>query len=335
MRRRFAAPAFFLLALAACARPHPQAPPESASPVAHRALVVVIDQLRADLVDRGDMPNLKRLRERGAYFPDAYVGHVAAKTVVSHGVLTRGVFPRRLGWEDDAFRDVGGVLGPKNQVWISELKLEQFQKVLPSDLPPSSVAAYLEHPKHVFIGEKDYAVAAMAGNEADIDITFGKADPKTDGAEWKGWLKPVGLNVPAYIRGTPGSRFWVDGRKTYGTEASSYSLGGDKFVPGDDPAHRGGDVWAADAALAVIEHEDFGIMFVTFGGVDKVSHMMGSDHDLDAPNPSPIKLAEQLHTADAQLGRLLDALDAKGIAAETAVVVTADHGGMYAEHLHA
>lgn len=313
----------------------PPKPDAARAPVAHRVLVVVIDQLRADLVDRGEMPNLRALRDRGAFFADAYVGHLAAKTVVSHAVLTRGVFPSRLGWSDDAFRDWNGTLGTANAIWISELTLPQFQRVLPTDLPPSSVAAYLEHPKHAFIGEKDYAVAAMAGNEADIDIALGRAKPAADGAAWTGWLKPVGLNVPDYVLGKPGSRFWLDGRKTYGTEFASYSLGGDRFVPGDDPAHRGGDVWATDAAIAVMEHEDWGAMFVTLGGVDKVGHMMGTVHDLDHPNPSKIHFADQVRTADAQLGRLLAELETKGIANETAVVVTADHGGMWAEHLHA
>ena len=42
---------------------------------------------------------------------------------------------------------------------------------------------------------------------------------------------------------------------------------------------------------------------------------------------SEYRLADILRIADAQLGRILDELDAQGLANRTMVVVTADHGG--------
>ena len=39
----------------------------------------------------------------------------------------------------------------------------------------------------------------------------------------------------------------------------------DRFFPGTDTAHLGGDVWVADAAMAMMEHENWSGMFVTLG----------------------------------------------------------------------
>ena len=308
------------LAFFACRPSHDASAPTEKNP--SRLLIVVIDQFRADYLERVDLPNLKRLRERSASFDDAYVGHLSSKTVVSHAVLPRGVFPRKIGWSDDSFRDAAGVLGTAGMMRSAEMSVGEMTKILSPDLPPSVVTAFDAHPRHLFVGEKDYAVAAMAGREADIDVTLGR-----DGSHWK----PAGQNVPDYIANDP--RFTLDQTPKYGTSTSSYALGGDKFVPG--ATGKGGDVWVADAAIALMEHEDWGSLLVTFGGVDKVGHMMGADHDLSSPNASEIHLVDQLHTADAQLGRLLDALERHGLTNETAIVVTADHGGMWSEHFHA
>ena len=249
--------------------------------------------------------------------------------------MTRGVFPRQIGWSDDVMRDVRGALGTPGALWDSgSFTLEQMQKVMPADLPPAFSEAFRNGRRAISIGEKDYAASAMAGRDADIVIFPTKAKD-ADGTQWKGWLKPAGANVPDYIATPVGGRFWLDGRPQHGTESNRYSLGGGKFWPGDDPQHPGGDVWVVDAALAVMEHEDWGAMFLTLGGVDKVGHMMGADHDLEKPNDSPVKFAEALRIADREVGRLIDALAAKKLDRETVVILTADHGGMYVSNLRA
>src|SRR5688500_13021577 len=81
-----------------------------------RVVLIVVDQMRPEYVER--MPNVKRLRDRGASFDEAIVGHMTSKTVTSHAVVTRGVFPNRLGWVDDQMRDAGAVLGTNaNAIW--------------------------------------------------------------------------------------------------------------------------------------------------------------------------------------------------------------------------
>ena len=36
---------------------------------------------------------------------------MASETVVSHNVMVSGLFPKHMGWSDEAFRDVDDVLG--------------------------------------------------------------------------------------------------------------------------------------------------------------------------------------------------------------------------------
>ena len=63
-----------------------------------------------------------------------------------------------------------------------------------------------------------------------------------------------------------------------------YPLDGNRFVPGIDPAHYGGDVWVADAGMEMMEKEPWSGMLLTLGGIDKASHMWGGITD-DAEYP--------------------------------------------------
>ena len=44
----------------------------------------------------------------GASFPNALVGHMAAETVISHNVITSGLFPKHMGWSNEVYRDADG-----------------------------------------------------------------------------------------------------------------------------------------------------------------------------------------------------------------------------------
>jgi arylsulfatase A-like enzyme len=118
-----------------------------------------------------------------------------------------------------------------------------------------------------------------------------------------------------------------------------YPLDGNRFAVGTDPAHLGGDVWTADAAIQMMQNEsDWRGMMVTLGSVDKAAHMWGTDDD--GPSGIGDDTFEQAHlpfaarTADQQVGRLLAALDAQGIRDETLVVLTTDHAGQTAHRYH-
>jgi hypothetical protein len=305
-----------LVALAACDRTEPTERPKP-----DHLLVMVFDQMRPDYIDRFDLQNFKRLRASSRHYPEAYVGHLASQTVVSHLVIPTGLPPKELPWLEDVLLDADGSLGKPNaayktddltreQMWhlLARVPREQFlQSRIQSSLGP------------VFaIGQKNYAAIAFGGPYAAAIVTLAKAN---------GRCTPDGVNVPAYIAGNP--RFSLECAEPYGTGFPTiYALDGSRFVPGNDPSRQGGDVWTADAALEVMRRETWSGLFLTFGGIDRVAHMLGEQ---DGPGlasvQSQYRLADVLRTADAQLGRILDELEARGLANRTMVVVTADHGG--------
>ena len=166
------------------------------------------------------------------------------------------------------------------------------------------------------------------------------------------WRSPAGKNVPSYLnRSDPVDptlcgRYFINADKNnhYGTKDAFpswlYPGEGNRFVPGNDPAHLGGDTWVADAAIEMMHTENWSGMFVTMGGIDKAGHMWGAQADTAPQDCST--LAGQGHVrcaaenADVQLGKILEAV--RQVDAEkgghTLVVLTADHGATYGENFH-
>jgi hypothetical protein len=216
--------------------------------------------------------------------------------------------------------------------------------------------------KFITVGEKSYAVETATGASGDIAVRLGSR--KTDFTSASGcsnlaipgfpankaWRGPSGKNVPAYllerdsVDPTICGRYFINSDKAndYGTAAAfptwMYPSEGNRFWPGNDPNHLGGDTWAADAAIAMMENENWSGMFVTLGAIDKAAHMWGAQADV-APKHCTT-LADQTHVkcaaenADVQLGKLLDEIkkidQAKG--GKTLVVLTADHGATYGKN---
>jgi hypothetical protein len=308
---------FVLLTLSTCAT---RATRDAAA--TDHVMILVFDQMRPDYIDRFGLENFKRFRAASRNYPEAYVGHLGSQTVVSHLVISTGLLPKWLPWQDDAFFDEKGILGKpgaayetpmltRAQFWrlLAPIPMEQF---LPSRIRDKFGG------KIFAVGEKDYATELLGTPAADAIVTLAKAS---------GRCTPDGINVPGYI--SSDTRFSLECADGFGTSLSTiYSLDGSRYVPGHDPTHLGGDVWTADAAIEIMSRENWSGMFLTFGGVDKIAHMLGELDDQGLTSvPSEYHLSDALRTADEQLGRLLDALDAHKLSARTLIVVTADHGG--------
>jgi arylsulfatase A-like enzyme len=124
-----------------------------------------------------------------------------------------------------------------------------------------------------------------------------------------------------------------------------YPLAGNRDVPGfDTPTdhgfdadHVGGDVWVTDAAFAVMDHEDWSGLLLTYGGIDKAGHMWGGLNDVP-PYPgtalAETHLAHLAKVADEQVGRVIAKLRADGELDDTLVVLTTDHAQNTAVHYH-
>jgi hypothetical protein len=286
-----------------------------------RVMILVFDQMRPDYIDRFDLPNFKRVRAASRYYPEAYVGHMGSQTVVSHLVISTGRLPRELPWQDNVMVDRPGRLGKPGAVYdTGRLTREQYWRLL-DPLPQNTYLPFRLREKTgrgVFaIGEKDYSTTLLGTPAAAAIVTLTKNGTS---------CAPSGMNVPAYIVENP--RYTVDCSDSYGTGLPTiYALDGAHYVPGPDPGHAGGDVWAADVALEVLAREEWSGLFLTFGGIDKIGHMLGEQDDRGLQSVStPYRLRDITRIADAQLGRLLDALEQRQLLRRTLLVITSDHG---------
>jgi hypothetical protein len=316
-----------------------------------RVLILMLDQARPDTIQRYDMDNVKALQREGVSFPNALVGHMAAETVISHNVITSGQFPKHMGWSNEVHRDVAGVLGTPGDYYVtSSLSCNQFKALIEAGgykkLPDYLDDRFGADSKFVSIAQKRTAVcpagptsSAADGTPTDAeDIILqirGSSATTCDGRS--GWRSPEDANPPAplyFNLATTCNRWWTwQGSPAYGTGSilpgRIYPLEGDRFVPGRDLAHIGGDAWSADAAITVIQNDPgWRGMLVSLGGIDKLGHMWGPE---DAETGPPGSDQEMRHlpfiakNADVQVGKIVAALKARGLLDETLIVLTADH----------
>ncbi|MET0800623.1 MAG: alkaline phosphatase family protein [Actinomycetota bacterium] len=319
-----------------------------------RVLIIILDQMRPDYVQRFDMRNVKGLMRGGVNFPRARLGHMAAETVISHNVITSGQFPKHMGWTNEVYRDVDDTLGGGAGAYYvsSSLSCDQFGSLITAQGYPK-LEDYLgtgsSDGKFVAIGNKTTSSCpagqpALDGVDNDIVIRLGSSatlDCDGDGTS-ESWRPPSGVNVPAYVSASCG-RFYVNVSNPFGTDTTApawmYPADGARYIRGNDPKHLGGDVWAADAAIKVMRNDgDWDGMLVSMPAIDKTAHMWGTDDT----GPSGVgddiypfaHLPRSAKIADRQVGKILGELESQGIADETLVVLTTDHAGQTANRFH-
>jgi hypothetical protein len=346
----------------------------SATPPPNRVVIVLFDQMLPQYADQFAMPNFRALRDSGTNFKKAYLGYMASETVIAHNVITSGLEPRHMGWTDEAYRDHADVFakGADAMHITGDLSLTDFANIEKNNgVAYPKLADYLhsapDHKLFITVGEKSYAVESATGATGDIAVRLSSRRPAYDATNFpnncrnlsipgttdKGaYREPVGRNVPPYLRvkdpvdPTVCGRYFVNADKgnDYGTKAAFpswlYPGEGNRFVPGNDPAHLGGDTWAADAAIEMMQNEDWAGMFITLGGIDKAGHMWGAQADNGPHNCAT--LAGMSHVdcaaknADVQLGKIRDAVaavDARD-GTHTMLVLTADHGATYGNQFY-
>jgi hypothetical protein len=350
-------------AVQASSKPPPPAP-------AARVLIVLFDQMLPQYADQFAMPNFRTVRDGGRSYAKAYLGYMASETVIAHNVITSGLEPKHMGYTDEAYRDSRNLFlkGTDAMHITGDLSLTDFANVETNNgVPYPKLADYLHTARpgssFITVGEKSYAVESATGATGDIAVRLSsrrtvldaKGDPKPGfctnlaipGAPTAlNYREPVGRAVPSYLTASCG-RFFVNSDKSndYGTKAAfpsfMYPSEGNRFWPGNDRAHLGGDTWVADAAIEMMAHEtNWSGMFVTMGAIDKAGHMWGAQADTAAQDCTT--LAGMTHVrcaaenADVQLGKLLAAVKQvdKLRGGKTLVVLTADHGATYGQSFH-
>jgi Type I phosphodiesterase / nucleotide pyrophosphatase len=348
-----------LVSLAAVAMLAPPAQAQRDRP--SRVVIIVLDQARPDTIDRYDMENVQELQHQGASFSNALVGHMAAETVISHNVITSGLFPKHMGWSNEVYRDSANLLGAGPYHVTSSMSCAQFGSLIDAG-GYGKLQDYLDDEfgeTSAFASIAQKRTSACTSGHTSSGAGDGTATPDPEDIIFQirgssasqcgsGWRRPEYVGVArAYFGFTNDctDRWWTfQGAGAYGTGALSpaniYPLDGDRFVPGFDPAHIGGDNWSADAAIRFIQNEpDWRGMLVSLGGIDKLGHMWGPE-DEGEPGAAPGSVEEMRHlpfvakNADAQVGRIVDALDARGLLDETLIVITADHAAQTGRPFH-
>jgi hypothetical protein len=316
-------------------------------------VIIVLDQARADTIDRYDMDNVKALQRKGTNFPNGMVGHMAAETVISHNVITSGLLPKHMGWSNEVYRDTDAVLGPAGAYYVtSSMSCAQFKALVAhgnyNKLQDYLDAKFGEGSRFASISQKRTS-ACTSGQTRSTDpedIIFqirGSSSATCDGRS--GWRAPEYANgvAPPYFDLSLCSRWstW-QAAGAYGTgsilPAKIYPLDGNRFVPGFDPAHIGGDTWSADAAIQVINNDPtWRGMMVSLGAIDKMGHMWGPEDNVSGPPGSDQRVSHlpfAAKNADAQVGRIVDALDDRGLLDDTLIVITADHAAQTGKHFN-
>ena len=96
-----------------------------------------------DFIRKFDMKNVQALMRGGTSYPNAYLGHMASETVISHNVMTSGQLPKHMGWSDEWFRDSDGVLGPVNANYVTGSMTQPQYDALIQDKGYPKLADYL------------------------------------------------------------------------------------------------------------------------------------------------------------------------------------------------
>ena len=325
-----------------------------------RVVIIMLDQARADTIDRYGMKNVQKLQQKGTSFPNALVGHMAAETVISHNVITSGQLPKHMGWTNEVFRDVNGTLGPPNSFYVtSSMSCVDYGKLIQAG-GYAKLADYLddefgEQSKFASISQKRSS-ACTSGQTSSLaddtgpDTNLPGTDPEDIIFQIRGggapscdtrtsWRQPESGGtgpLPSYFNMTTdcSNRWWTwQGSGAYGTggmsPANIYPLDGNRFVPGFDPAHLGGDTWSADAAIRVIQNDpEWRGMMVSLGAIDKMGHMWGPEDTVTGPPGSDQQVSHlpfAAKNADEQVGRIVEALKRRGLLDDTLIVISADH----------
>ena len=329
-----------------------------------RVLIVMLDQARPDTIERYGMENVQALMREGVSFPNALVGHMAAETVISHNVITSGLFPKHMGWSNEVYRDSANLLGAGPYHVTSSMSCAQFKTLIDTGGYPK-LQDYLDDEfgeASAFASIAQKRTSACTSGHTSSQVGDGTPTPDTEdiilqirgsrrtcGTETQ-WREPESGNgtPPPFLDVTTGgcsNRWWTNQPAgAYGTgllsPANIYPLDGNRFVPGFDPDHIGGDNWSADAAIEVIEKQPnwHGIL-VSLGGIDKLGHMWGPE-DEGEPDAAPGSMEEMRHlpfiakNADEQVGKIVGALEASGVLDDTLIVITADHAAQTGRPFH-
>lgn len=329
-----------------------------AAPRPKLVVVVVVDQMRGDYVDRfrGQWSGgLKRLVDEGAWFHEAAYPYAATETCVGHSTISTGALPATHGmianewWDRDEQKNVTCTADPK----VKNVAYGGATVKGGDDAARLLVPAFADELKYqAAAGTRVFTFSLKARSAIALGGRTGDAVTWFDGGSWvTSSSYPVAAFVEEYAKAHPVSqdygKTWapsLDRSKylyaetavgavpppNYGA-AFPHSLRGGADSKGPDAAFY--YQWAtspfADAYLAEMGGtavETLGLgkgpsidyLGLSFSSVDYVAHTFG---------PRSWEIQDQLAQLDRNLGRFFARLDKAVGRGNYVVALSADHGG--------
>lgn len=337
----------------------PEGRKHAASDKPKLVVVLVVDQMRADYVDKFQgqwKGGLKRLVEEGAWFREAAYPYAATETCVGHSTISTGALPRTHGmvanswWERESQRVVTCTADPnvKNVGYAgAEVKGgdSAWRMLVPAfaeELKFQSGGA----PRVVTFSLKARAAATLAGHKADGATWF---DPAAGAWETSSAYPTVPF-VEDYAKAHPAredyGKTWAlalpPSAYLYDEKAKGASLspGGEATFPhplrgkagGSEPDSAFYEEWEAspfaDTALTkMAEAAVDSLRLGKNGGIDYLGVSYSSpDYVGHAFGPRSWEIQDVLIRLDEDLGDLFAHLDQKLGRGNYVVVLSADHG---------
>lgn len=314
------------------------AAPEPAPVVPPRLIVAIsVDQFSADLFAEYRehySHGFARLLQ-GAVFPSGFQSHAATETCPGHSTLLTGVHPARTGiiantWYNAALgRDAycaEDESNPKSTADDPVVSVHNLKAPTLGDLLKQKNPASL----NVAVSAKDRAVAMMGGHTTDAAYWFkGKGFTTYEGRQLSPAAQAENAALTQSVDAGAGDLpmpAWC-GAFERTLPLGAFSVGTYRFPlkPGDYKGFNRSpriDAATADMAIRLLDEMPLGkddvpdVLSVSFSATDYVGHGYGTQG---------VEMCIQMAQLDQSIGRLLDALDAKGL--DYVVVLSADHGG--------
>lgn len=267
-------------------------------------VVVVVDQMRPEYLDRSDLSDggFRRLRREGAVFANARHLHIPTETGPGHAAISTGRSPAVHGiiandWYDrvsgtDTYCVADSVFG----IGPEHLRGPTLADALKASDPKARVFS---------VSGKDRAAVLLGGRKADVVLWFDRFTGEFTTSSYynrPAWLAAFNRRLKA-----KGLLPMKEGRVPKDLMASpAYDAALDLLV----------------AELVTRERVGHGIstdlLLISYSGTDLVGHRYG----IDAP-----QMVAQLDALDAITGRLLARLE-KASGGSLSLVLSADHGAI-------
>ncbi|TNC27752.1 sulfatase family protein [Amycolatopsis alkalitolerans] len=307
---------------------------------------VITDQQRYDTIaalghGHVDTPNLDRLVAEGTTFTHTYVS--APSCSPSRASLFTGLYPHSLGVlrNEETWR----------HSWVESLAASGYHCVNVGKMhthPWETAMGFHErtvvenkdrdHPDVPFFHDQWDKALWVRGERKPTRVTYRERADYADRLGAFAWELDEDLHSDVFVGAH--ARWWLD---TYpGTEPFFLQIGFPGPHPPYDPVPRHLDRYRdRDVPLPTVDEEDLA------GQPDALrelrEHHQANDHDaiVHLARPTAAQSARQrrhyyanITMIDEQIGLLFDALERRGVAEDTVIVFTADHGDCLGDHGH-